>query len=53
MIIPEPMNQKSLQRLMRAKIEEFDRLKKAALSVSKKKQNLPAGISDEIVKKVP
>ena len=38
---------------MRAKVEEFDRIKKAALSISKKKQNLPARISEEIVKKGP
>ena len=53
MIIPEPMNQKSLQRLMRAKVEEFDRIKKAALRVSKKKLNPLTVISEEIVKKGP
>lgn len=38
---------------MRAKVEEFDRIKKAAVSVSKKKQNLHTEISEEIVKKGP
>ena len=36
MMIPEPMNQKSLQRLMRAKVEEFDRIRKAAVKGFKK-----------------
>ena len=38
---------------MRAKVDEFDRIKKAAVSVYKRKQNLHTGISEEIVKKGP